>query len=251
MEATMSEDTLKITDEDIEKQESTPTIQITGLDIMTDEGEIGKPAQPIPWDVIGQSSSKEPIDIILLIDTSGSMAATDYVPDRLTAAKEAATLFTKRKVVQNYNDRVAVIGFGGFATTVHPLDSNLEKVAASIGNLVITHTGTMIGTGLQAAAKELKGQNSKRQAIVLLSDGGDSYDTSRPVEIAQSLKGIKVFTIGMGTVKGAKVKLPHGEQQVMLNEQLLQQVSKITGGEYLYAPDAERLRSVYATLADY
>ena len=65
--------------------------------------------------------TKEAVDIILCIDTSGSMEASDYPPTRLQAAKNAALMFTKRKVVQNYNDRVGVIGFGGGARLVHPL----------------------------------------------------------------------------------------------------------------------------------
>jgi len=109
----------------------------------------------------------------------------------------------------------------------------------------------MIGAALLAASRELRRYTGRRQAIVLLSDGGDEYDTSKPLEVARNLKGIRVFAIGMGTLKGGIAKLPHGQQTVFLNEQLLKQIAIITGGEYLHAPDVPQLQRVYTSLADY
>lgn len=198
-----------------------------------------------------QVQGKEPVEIVLLIDTSGSMGADDYKPNRLRAAQDAARAFTMRKVMQNYKDRVAVIGFGGSAQLIHPLDSNLDKVAASIDALAITHTGTMLGAALQAAQQELLNSGAKRRAIVLLSDGGDEYDSSQPVKVASAFQHIKVFTIGIGTLKGGNANLPHGQQRVTLNEDVLKQIAKVTGGDYLYAPDVPELQKIYLRLADY
>jgi Ca-activated chloride channel family protein len=240
------EDVIHITDEEIEATPPQPQKQQEVIVINE-------------TDLIGQSdymmgpkpASKQSVDIILLIDTSGSMGADDYPPNRLAAAKEAAKMFTKRKVVQNYNDRVGVIGFGGSAKVVHPLDPNLDKVAVSVDKLKMTHSGSMIGTALQAALRELNRYKSKRRAVVLLSDGADKYDSSNPVKVASNMQGIKVFTIGIGTVKGGMAVLPHGKQKVYLNEKVLRQIAEATGGEYLYAPDVPELQQIYLRLADY
>jgi Ca-activated chloride channel family protein len=160
-------------------------------------------------------------------------------------------MFANRKILQNYNDRVGVIGFGGTATMYQPLDSQLEKVSASIDRLQITHSGTMIGSSLHLAHTELMKAGTKRGAIVLLSDGGDEYDSSNPIQAASSFKSIKVFTVGIGTAKGADVRLPIGIKRVKLNESILRRIAKVTGGEYLYAPDIEELRKIYLKFADY
>lgn len=194
-------------------------------------------------------ASKQAVDIVLCVDTSGSMEAGDYPPTRLDVAKDAALMFTRRKVTQNYNDRVGVVGFGGAATVVHPLDANLDAVAGSISKLSITHTGTSLGVALQIAFQELRRFNSPRQAIILLSDGGDEFDNSNPDKIAGSQKGVKVFTIGMGTLKGTHVKFLG--KSVRLNEDILKRIAKASGGEYLYAPGVPDLQRIYLKLADY
>ena len=195
--------------------------------------------------------NKTPLDIILCIDTSGSMEAEDYPPTRLNAAKDAAINFSKRKVIQGYKDRVGIIGFGGNPTLFHPLDDNLEKVSTSIKKLAITHSGTMVGEAIKLAKLELDNKGKYKRAIILLSDGGDSYDTSDPVSAARTIPDIKIFTIGIGTLKGGKVSLPTGVQKVHLNEKILKQIAMVSRGEYLYAPDIFKLIDIYKKLADY
>jgi Ca-activated chloride channel family protein len=247
---------ISISDEDLEtaqKRVQQPDLIIRETDLIgqTDTSSPGS-KRGVQWSPPQhKGASKQPVDVILLIDTSGSMGANDYKPNRLQAAKDAAKLFTKRKVTQNYDDRVAVIGFGGRATVYRALNSDLDKVAASIDKLKITHSGTMIGRALQKAHRELKRCGGKQQGIVLLSDGGDRYDTSQPVAVARKLGSVKVFAIGIGTLKGGTAKLPHGRQKVYLNEKLLRQVAQATGGRYLYAPDVPQLQRVYSLLADY
>lgn len=195
--------------------------------------------------------AKESVDIFLLIDTSGSMEADDFKPNRMEAAKQAAKLFCTHKVMRNYNDRVGVIGFGGSANLVHPLDSDLDSVEKSLIGLKITHSGTLIGTALQAAATQLAKSTTRKKAIVLLSDGADTFDSSDPVKVASALQGIVIFTIGMGTKAGAMVNLPTGKQQVVLNEAILKQIAKVTRGDYILATDIPTLQGIYQKLADY
>ncbi len=222
--------------------------------IEIDEADLLPPASgaaPYAWPATMQSPGKQAVDIILLIDTSGSMGAADYRPNRLAAAQDAARLFARRKVLQGYRDRVGVIGFGGQPTTVCPLTDDLDQVDAAINKLTLTHSGTMIGHALRAAYTELERHNSPRQGIVLLSDGADEYDTSGPEAVAAKHRHVKLFTIGIGTVKGGAAKLPHGVQTVFLNEKLLRRLAEVAGGDYLYAPDLDALRRVYQRLADY
>ena len=69
--------------------------------------------------------------------------------------------------------------------------------------------------------------------------------------MAAKHRHVKLFTIGIGTVKGGAAKLPHGVQTVFLNEKLLRRLAEVAGGDYLYAPDLDALRRVYQRLADY
>lgn len=235
----MNDDVIRITQEDLDST--------VDLNLMAPAGGGGLLSQ---WNPEKQSTAgKQSVDIILCVDTSGSMEAGDYPPTRLGAAKEAALAFTKRKVTQNYNDRVGVIGFGSDARVVHPLDADLDAVAKSIAKLSVTHTGTSLGIALQTAIQELTRFNSPRQAIVLLSDGGDEFDNSNPEKIAGSQKGIKIFTIGMGTLKGAHVQFLG--KAVKLNEDILKRIAEVGSGEYLYAPNIPDLQKIYLKLADY
>ncbi len=243
---------IRITEEEIMKEPENDLVSIKTTDLIENIDLAKQTPKPVKWDPPSPAApQKEAIDLAVLIDTSGSMSATDYEPNRLDAAKQAAEMFTMRKIMQNYNDRVAVIGFGGSPSVAHSLDNNLEKVALSIKSLSLTHTGTLLGPAILAAAQELSRFESKRRAIVLLSDGADEYDNSDPIKVAGRLKDIKIFTIGIGTLKGGLALLPHGKQQVFLNQERLQEIAKITGGEYLYAPDVLKLQSIYVNLADY
>jgi Ca-activated chloride channel homolog len=247
-----NEQEIKISEEDLLKPDESEEIIIEFSDLMTDTApQAGKNMPAMDWDTLQNPlPTKEVTDVILVIDTSGSMDADDYSPNRLEAAKEAARKFTMRKVMQNYKDRVGVIGFGGSACVVHPLDSDLDQVEASIDQLSITHTGTLIGLALRAAEKALSGTTSRKRGIILLSDGADKFDSSDPVGAARKLKGIKVFTIGIGTLKGGMANLPIGKQRVVLNDEILQEIARVTGGRYVYSPDVVDLQKIYTELAD-
>jgi len=242
------EEIILITDEDLE---SIPEPQKKPLAeselIVIDEAELESvPEYP---DVQAMKAS---VDIILLMDISGSMGANDYQPNRLEAAKKAAQEFARRKIIKRYKDRVGVIVFGGSPNTVQPLTTDITQVQKAVSNIKnLTHTGTYLGPAIQDAVKELETAGGKKRAIVLLSDGADEYDKSNPVGVAQNLQNIKIFTIGIGTPKGGIANLPHGQQKVVLNEEVLKRIAKVTGGKYYYAPGVEELKEIYTALADF
>lgn len=239
------------------KRDEARTIVITPDDLVPEPKETNAGKRiPIDWDevkaVSAPGSGKAPVDIMLLIDTSGSMSANDYSPNRLEAAKKAALDFAQRKVVQRYSDRVGVISFGGHPNLRLAVTTDMDQVRRAIENIRdFTHDGTYLGPALSAAAQELEKAGGSKRAIILLTDGADEYDKSDPVGVARKMKNIKVFTVGIGTTKGGMAQLPHGMQKVFLNEKVLQQIAEATGGRYYYAPSLDQLREIYRNLADY
>ena len=196
-----------------------------------------------------EGASKIPIDIMLVIDSSGSMEATDYSPTRFDAAKEASSFFTTTKIIKGHQDRVGIITFGGDAVVQLSLTNDLRKVKEVILSLhEITHTSTAIGTALLRAADELTQEEpGRKKAIVLLTDG-ESFVGEDPAEVAQKLseEEIPVFAIGIGTEKGQELAVG----PVSLDEDTLKHIAKITHGEYFYAPDVPDLKRIYQTLAN-
>jgi Ca-activated chloride channel homolog len=223
-----------------------------------------------------------PIDVVLLIDTSGSMEAADMVPHRLGAAREAALCFANRKILKGGDDRVAVITFGGEPTKLCDLTLDHDAAKAAVeGIAAFTHSSTGIGSALQAAAKLLpptpagkKGsakdesdletgapgfrapkaakdaEGARRRAIILLTDG-ESYVGPDPRKVASTLDGIMIFTIGIGSPAGVELDIPGvGLTRVRLDEALLRDLAVRTGGEYFHAPTSAHLLRIYELLAD-
>lgn len=202
-----------------------------------------------------QWREKKPIDVVVCIDSSGSMEADDFPPTRFDAAKKAAMAFTTRKIMENHNDRVAVITFGG-APRVHlGLTADLDTVEAAIGKFdrnTITHTSTAIGSAIAEAAKilEKEGKEGVMKAVILLSDG-DNYVGADPLNVVSQQKKLPVYTIGLGTAKGAALDIPgHGNVVVPFNEDLLKKIAKQSGGKYYHAPEVARLIGIFEDLAD-
>lgn len=200
-------------------------------------------------------SSTEGIDIVLAMDISGSMLARDFEPDRITASKHLASEFASMRV----GDRISVVAFAGEAFTQCPLTSDKASVGTMLSRLRsgVVDDGTAIGNGLATAINRLRESGSKSKVVVLLTDGVNNRGQISPImaaEIARNM-GIKVYTIGVGT-KG-KAPMPavdmFGNQtyvmaDVEIDEQLLRNIAKTTGGEYFRAVDNEALKQIYARI---
>ena len=200
-------------------------------------------------------SSTEGIDIVLAMDISGSMLARDFEPDRITASKHLASEFASMRV----GDRISVVAFAGEAFTQCPLTSDKASVGTMLSRLRsgVVDDGTAIGNGLATAINRLRESGSKSKVVVLLTDGVNNRGQISPImaaEIARDM-GIKVYTIGVGP-KG-KAPMPavdmFGNQtyvmaDVEIDEQLLRNIAKTTGGEYFRAVDNEALKQIYARI---
>jgi Ca-activated chloride channel family protein len=216
--------------------------------------------------------------IILAMDVSGSMRATDVEPNRLVAAQNAAKTFVgelPRSV------RVGVVSFAGTAAVVQaPTTSRDDVVAAidrfqlqratAIGSGIVLSLATIFPdagidlsqiTGQRLMPKPLGEQKEEKTftpvepgsynsaAIILLTDGQrttgpDSIDAAKMA----ADRGIKVYTVGIGTKEGEVIGFEGWSMRVRLDEETLKQVSAITRAEYFYAGTAEDLKKVYQSL---
>lgn len=200
-------------------------------------------------------SSTEGIDIVLAMDISGSMLARDFEPDRITASKHLASEFASMRV----GDRISVVAFAGEAFTQCPLTSDKASVGTMLSRLRsgVVDDGTAIGNGLATAINRLRESGSKSKVVVLLTDGVNNRGQISPImaaEIARDM-GIKVYTIGVGTKGQAPmpaVDMFGNQSYVMadveIDETLLRNIAKTTGGEYFRAVDNEALKQIYARI---
>jgi Ca-activated chloride channel homolog len=202
-----------------------------------------------------QLSEGEGIDIVLCMDVSGSMLAEDFSPNRLEAAKEVASNFIDSRV----SDRVAIVMFSGESFTLCPLTTDKNMLKSQVYNMKqgLLEDGTAIGSGLATSCDRLKDSKTKTKIVILLTDGennGGLIDPQTAKEIAKSFS-IRVYTIGVGTDKGEVVMptmTPMGtvkqRQKVSIDEKLLTQIAKETGGKYYRAIDNTSLVNIYADI---
>lgn len=200
----------------------------------------------------GSTTTTEGIDIMMAIDVSGSMLARDFSPDRISAAKETAAQF----IVDRTNDRIGLVVFAGESYTQSPLTTDkraLQQLITSVRSGVVDD-GTAIGNGLATAVNRLRDSEAASKVIVLLTDGVNNSGQVAPMTAAEIAKayGIRVYTIGVGTRGTAPmpgtdywgrpliVNVP-----VEIDEVLLADIAKMTGGEYFRATDNNSLREVY------
>lgn len=200
-------------------------------------------------------TSTEGIDIVLAMDISGSMLACDFEPDRITAAKQLASEFASERV----GDRISVVAFAGEAFTQCPLTSDKASVGTMLSRLRsgVVDDGTAIGNGLATAINRLRESSAKSKVVVLLTDGVNNRGQISPImaaDIARDM-GIKVYTIGVGTKGQAPMPVmdKYGNKsypmvKVEIDEQLLKNISKTTGGEYFRAVDNKALEEIYARI---
>lgn len=197
----------------------------------------------------------EGVDIVLCIDVSGSMLAQDFDPNRLEAAKSVAAAF----VDSRKTDRIAVVIFSGESFTLCPLTTDKAVLKSQLYGIQsgLLEDGTAIGSGLATSADRLRGSKAKSKVVILLTDGENNGGQIPPVtakEIAKRL-GIRVYTIGVGTdgvaripVQSASGRIVMQEQKVTIDEKLLTEIARETGGKYFRARDNASLQNIYADI---
>jgi len=194
----------------------------------------------------------EGIDIMISIDISSSMLAEDIKPNRLIAAKEVAGDF----ISQRETDRIGINVFARESFTVVPptLDHNLVQGLLETVDLGMVRDGTAIGMGIATSINRLRDSDAESRVIILLTDGMNNAGEIDPVtagEMAATL-GIRVYTMGIGTRGTAPYPVDdpvfgrrYQNVQVNIDEDMLRQIARQTGGQYWRATDLDELIAVY------
>ena len=210
--------------------------------------------------------------VILAMDVSGSMRATDVHPNRLAASQAAAKAFVNE---QPENVRIGVVAFAGTATVAQAPTRNREEViaaidrfqmqrATAIGSAIIVSLATLFPDhGLDVASFSY-GMKPQKQAtnfkpvppgsygsaaIILLTDGQRTTgpDSLQAARLAAE-RGVRIYTVGFGTTQGEIIGFEGWSMRVRLDEETLKGIADLTRGEYFHAGSAPELRKVYDAL---
>jgi Ca-activated chloride channel family protein len=204
------------------------------------------------------------IDIMLVLDVSGSMLIKDFTVGGDRATRLDAIREVTRKFIEGRpNDRIGIIAFAGRPYVVSPMTldhdwlmQNLERV-----RIGLVEDGTAIGSALAAASNRLNDKHSKSRAIVLLTDGENNAGKIPPNTAAEAVKALKIhlYAIGAGingiapapifTSRGPitdmEGNIRYENQPVQFNEAGLREVAKIADGQFYRATDTKSLEAIY------
>ena len=193
-------------------------------------------------------------DIVLSIDISASMLSRDLQPNRLEAAKAVAADF----VAKRESDNIGIVIFSGEGFTLLPMTTQQSMLVNTIREIdihMLDADGTAIGDGIATAINRIDGGKAKSKSIILLTDGTNNSGIIAPLtaaEIAQQ-KGIRVYTIGIGTHGTALTpygvgydgELLYKPMPVTIDEPTLKKIAEMTGGKYFRATDNNVLTEVF------
>jgi len=210
--------------------------------------------------------------VILAMDVSGSMRASDVEPNRLVAAQNAAKAFIAD---QPDSVRVGIVAFAGTATVAQAPTKNKEDLyaaidrfqlqrATAIGSAIIVSLATLFPDGgYDVAAFSYGAEKRKPPAnfkpvppgsygsavIILLTDGQRTTgpDSVMAARLAAE-RGVRIFTVGVGTPEGKIVGFDGWSMHVRLDEETLRAIADLTRGEYFYAGNAVDLKKIYQTM---
>ncbi len=214
--------------------------------------------------------------IILTLDNSGSMRANDVQPSRLEAAKAAAKAFVAK---QPRSQKIGVVAFAGTASLVQPPTTNHDAVvraierltlqrATAIGSGILTSVNAILeefgekpvafqmepfGLGTQSPdppAPAAANENLKTAIIVLMSDG-QSNTGPDPLDVVDQAasRGIKIFTVGLGSPEGTIITFYNRSMRVRLDEDTLKKIAEKTNGSYFRATNDLDLKQIYENLS--
>jgi Ca-activated chloride channel homolog len=210
-----------------------------------------RPTQVTSW----VEKWSEGIDIMLVVDLSESMEATDFEPSRMVAARAVIRDFIRRRS----EDRIGLVAFGGEAVTKCPLTRDYDFLLTSVEEMRSGELkqGTAIGMGLANAVGRLRHSKAKTRIVILLTDGDSNVGAVNPITAATLARqdGIKIYTIGIGKSDRVLVPIyshdPFGRKRQLvaqvpsyLNPELLKEISRLTGGKAFLARDPGMLNRI-------
>ncbi|MDD5066063.1 MAG: VWA domain-containing protein [bacterium] len=202
------------------------------------------------------------IDIMLVLDISGTMQAEDFKPqNRLFVAKKVLSSFIKGR----RTDRIGLVSFAGESYTACPLTLDYPVILDQLKTLKFgsIQDGTAIGMAIANAVNRLQYSKARNKIIILLTDGENNAGVIDPLTAAQAAAayGIRVYTIGVGKLGGAPIPFQHpvfGKQYyrnpdgslylTKLDERTLEEIANLTDGKYYRATDSDTLKAIYGKI---
>jgi Ca-activated chloride channel family protein len=178
----------------------------------------------------------EGIDIMLAMDISESMLATDLSPNRLDAAKNVAREFVKGRL----QDRIGLVVFAGESFSICPLTTDYEMLNQyldEINSNLIKTTGTAIGSALATCINRLREVQGTSKVAIILSDGDNTAGILDPLtatDLAKSF-GIKVYTIAVGS----------NSESEKIDENTLREIANEGNGQFFRATDNQTLKNIF------
>jgi Ca-activated chloride channel family protein len=198
-----------------------------------------------------ETVKRKGIELIIALDVSNSMNATDIEPSRLNRAKLAIERLTGRLV----NDRIGLIVFAGEAYVQLPITTDYASAKlflSSINTDVVPTQGTAIGEAIRLASNSFSQQEDINKAIVVISDGEDHQQNAIEAARQSNEKGIQVYTVGMGSTDGGPIPVGGGSRNSFMKDRqgnviiskmnagLLKEVAQAGNGEYIAANNIRR-----------
>ena len=193
--------------------------------------------------------TKEGVNVVLVIDDSGSMQATDYQPTRIEAAKSAGDILIKSLDAKDY---AGVVIFESGATTAAYLSPDKDRVREKLASVSAKNGQTAIGDGLALAIDMAKSIPNRKNVVILLSDGVNNagvISTDEAVAFARNA-GIQVYTVGMGSSQPVVLGYDWlgNPQYAQVDEATLKSIAEKTGGTYFKSVNDQTLREIYGSL---
>lgn len=191
-------------------------------------------------------------DIVIALDISESMMNGDINPTRFDAAKTTAKEFISNRP----NDNMGLVVFAGEAISIMPLTNDLFALQNAVDGVRMGQlaNGTAIGDGLTSAINRVLNGKAKSKSIILITDGTNNAGDVAPSTAAEiaALKGIKVYTIGVGHDGKSVYVDPYGFSSTTIDtpidEETLKEIASATDGKYFRATDSHALRDVFGEI---
>jgi len=192
-----------------------------------------------------ETVKRQGVDIVFAVDVSKSMLAEDIAPNRIEKSKQLVT-----QIINNLaSDRIGIIAYAGKAVPQLPITTDYaaaKMFLQSMNTDMLSSQGTAINEAIQLARNYFNDEEQTNRVLIIISDGEDHSDLSQDIAETAAEEGIKIFTIGVGSLKGAPIPIKQngivlnykkdrsGETVVTkLNEETLRAIAEEANGQYI------------------
>lgn len=192
-----------------------------------------------------ETVKRQGVDIVFALDVSKSMLAEDIAPNRLEKAKQIIT-----KVIENLgSDRIGIIIYAGSSYPLLPITTDYAAAKMFLQNAnteMVSNQGTAINDAIERALSYYDNDEQTNRFLVIVSDGEDHQENTLELAKEAAKKGIKIYTVGIGTAKGGPIPLKDNGRVVaykknnegavvvtQLNEQILREIANVGNGKYI------------------